>query len=111
MRPHTHLVVDLDVLPNQLDLRVRVLDECGKTLLDGLDLLRDGTEDTLFETIELVETAPSTDLTKTNEDTSHCLEIERLVTAEDQDETPKLYTKRLNRLRFAYTIVSQYEMI
>ena len=97
--PHTHLIIDLDILPDQLDFRVRVLDECGETLLDGLDLLRDGTEDTLLETIELVEASPRADLTETDEDTTHCLEVERLVTAEDQDEATELNTEGLDRLR------------
>ena len=79
----THVLVELHVLPNKFDLGVRVLYQGRKTLLDTLDFLRDVRQYSLLETIELVETAPSTDLTKTNEDTSHCLEIERLVTAED----------------------------
>ena len=59
----THLVVDLHVLANQLDLRVWILHERGESLLDRLNLLRDGTEDALFQTIELIEASPSTDLT------------------------------------------------
>ena len=97
----THLVVDLHVLANQLDLRVWILHERGKSLLDRLNLLRDGTEDALFQTIELIEASPCTDLTESDEDTTHGLEVERLVTAEDQDEPPELDTESLDRFRLA----------
>lgn len=98
---HTHVSVDLDVLPNEFNFSVRVLDERCKTLLDSLNLLRHSTKNTLFETIELVETTPGTDLTKTDEDTTHGLEVERLVTTEDKDEATELYTESLDRFRFA----------
>ena len=102
----THVLVQLDVLPHQLDLGVRVLDESRKTLLDALDLLRDGTEDTFLETVELVEAAPRADLAKTDEDTSHGLEVECLVATEDQDETSQLHTESLDRLGLAWKAVS-----
>ena len=107
----THVLVDLDVLSNELNFGIRILDQGSQTLLNTLYLLRDGTKNSFFETVELIETSPGSDLTETDKDTAHGLEVERLVTAEDQDETPKLHTKRLDRLRFAYMIVSQYERI
>ena len=79
----THVAVDLDILPNELDFGIRVLHQRCQTLLDGLDLLGYRTENTLFKSIKLVETAPCPYLTETNEDTTHGLEVERLVTAED----------------------------
>lgn len=97
---HTHVPVDLDVLPNEFNFSVRVLDERCETLLDSLNLLRYGTKNTLFETIELVETTPRADLTETNEDTTHSLEVERLVATEDQDEATELYTESFDRFRF-----------
>lgn len=97
----THVFIELHVLAYELNLGVRVLDQPSKTLLDTLHLLRDGTEDTFLETIELVEASPSSDLTETNEDTSHGLEIKSLVATENQDETSKLHPKRLYRFSFA----------
>ena len=63
MEPHTHLVVNLDILPNQLDLRVRILHQRRETLLNALHLLTDSTQNPLLQSIELVEASPRADLT------------------------------------------------
>jgi hypothetical protein len=97
----TDVLVDFQILPYELNFRVGVLDERGETLLYALDLLRNGAENTLFQTIELVETAPRSDLTQSDENTSHGLEIERLVATEDQHKSAKLHAQRLDRLGFA----------
>ena len=89
----THVAVDLDVLPHKLNFGVGVLYQRCQALLDGLNLLGYCGEDALFETVELIETAPCSHLTKTNEDTTHGLEIESFVTAENEDEAAKLDTK------------------
>ena len=96
----THLAVDLDALANKFDLGVRVLSEGRETLLDTLDLLCDSRQDTLLETVELIETAPGSDLTQTNENTTHGLEVESLVTAENEDESTELHAKCLDGLGF-----------
>ena len=89
----THILVDLHILSHKLDLRIGVLDKRCKTLLDGLDLLRNSTENTLLESIELIKASPRSNLTKTNENTTHGLEIESFVTAENEDEAAKLDTQ------------------
>lgn len=79
----THILVDLDTFANKLDFGVWVLHERSKTLLDTLHLLRDSTENTLLESVEFIEASPRADLTQSDEDTAHGLEIESFVTAED----------------------------
>lgn len=100
LKAHTHLAIDLDVFAYKLDFMVGVLHECSQTLLYTLHLLRDGTKDTFFETVELVETSPCANLTETDEDTAHCLEVKRLVATKNQDESAQLYTQCLHRFRF-----------
>lgn len=97
----THVLIELDVLADELDLRVRVLSERSETLLDTLDLLGDGTENAFLKTIELVETSPRAHLTETDEDTTHGLQVKCLVATEDKDEATQLYTKSLYGLRLA----------
>lgn len=92
----TNVLVDLQILPDQLNLGVGVLHQRCETLLNALHLLRYGTEDTLLKSIELVEATPCSDLTQTNENTAHGLEVECLVTTEYQHEATKLYTKGLD---------------
>ena len=92
----THILVDLHILSHKLDLRIGVLDKRCKTLLDGLDLLRNSTKDTLFESIKLIKASPRSNLTKTNENTTHGLEIKGFVTAENEDKAAKLNTKSLD---------------
>lgn len=94
----TDVLVDLQVLSHQLNLRIRVLHQRSQTLLNALHLLTNGTQNPLLQPIELVETSPRSDLTKTDENTTHSLEIERLVTTEDKYESPELNTKRFDGL-------------
>jgi hypothetical protein len=54
---------------------MRVGRSCLETFLDGLDLLRDGRQHSLLQTIELVEAAPSADLAQANEDSAHGLKF------------------------------------
>ena len=65
-------------------------------LLDGLDLLGDGRQHSLLQTVELIEAAPGSHLTQTDKDTSHGLEVKRLITVEDEDKATKLMTKSLH---------------
>ena len=46
--------------------------------LDVLDLLGDGREHSLLQSVELVEAAPRSHLTQTHEDTTHGLKTEEL---------------------------------
>jgi hypothetical protein len=78
---------------DQLNLRLVILDTLLEAQLNVLDLLRDSGQDTLLQTVELVETTPSTDLADTKEDTAHGLEVESVVTAEDKCESSQLHTK------------------
>jgi len=87
MNNPTNVRVNLQALPNKLDLGIRILDQCRKALLNALNLLRNSAKNSLLETIELIETSPSSDLTQSDKDTAHSLEIERFITAENQDET------------------------
>lgn len=70
-------------------------------MLNALNLLRDGREDTLLETVELVEAAPCTDLTQSDEDAAHSLEVERFVTAEDKHKPTELNTECFNGFRLS----------
>ncbi len=72
-------------------------------MLNALDLLRDGRQDTLLESIELVETSPCSDAAQTDKDAAHRLEVERLVTAEDDDKHAELHTQCLDRLGLTRT--------
>ncbi|KAI6748665.1 hypothetical protein HG530_015438 [Fusarium avenaceum] len=82
----TSVFVDVKLTTYQLNLRLVILDTLLKTQLDILDLLRNSGQDSLLQTVELVETAPSANLADTEEDTAHGLEIEGVVTAEDKIE-------------------------
>ena len=69
--------------------------------MDALYLLRDSTDDTLLETVELVEASPCANMTKTDEDTTHGLEVKCLVTAEDKDEASELDSESFDGLSLA----------
>lgn len=97
----TNILVDLEVLANNFDLGVGVLDQRDKTLLDGLHLLRHGTEDALLESIKLVKATPRPDLTQSHKDSAHGLEVEGLVTAENKDEATKLDPECFDGFRLA----------
>jgi hypothetical protein len=101
MHERTNVLIDLQGLPNQFDLNVRILDESSQALLNTLHLLRDRAQNTLLQSIELVETAPCSNLTKTDEYTTHGLEIERFIAAEHQDESTELDTEGLDRFGFS----------
>ena len=81
----TNVLVDLQALPNELDLSIRVLHQRRQTLLYALHLLTNSTQNPLLQSIELVKASPSADLTQSDEDTTHGLEVERLVATEDQE--------------------------
>jgi len=70
------------LFPDEFDgervLSVRVGRSCLEAFLDGLDLLRDGRQHSLLQTIELVEAAPSADLAQANEDSAHGLKVNEM---------------------------------
>ena len=67
-----------------------------ESLLYGLDLLGDSRQHPLFQSVELVKAAPGPNLTETNKDTPHGLEVKRLITVEDQHKATQLMTKSLH---------------
>lgn len=71
-----------------------------QSFLDRLDLLRNRRQHALFQSIELVETSPGTDLAQTDKDAAHRLEVERFVAVEDQHETAQLMAQGFDGLRF-----------
>lgn len=93
--------IDPQCLANELNFCMGVRRRRAKTLLDALYLLRDCAENSFFESIRLVETAPSADLTETDKDAPHGLKVEGLVTAEDENEPTQGDTERFDRLRLA----------
>lgn len=93
--------IDSQGLADQLDFGGRIGRCRPEPLLNALNLLRHGREDSLFESVRLVETPPSADLTQSDKDPSHRLEVEGFVAAEDQNEAAESYTESLDGLRFA----------
>ena len=71
------------------------------SVLDNLDLLRDGRELHLEETVELIEAAPSTALDQTDEDATHRLVVKTFVTVENEDLATKGLPKSLHGLCLA----------
>ena len=67
-----------------------------ESLLYGLDLLGDGRQHSLFQSVELVKAAPGPNLAQTNKDTPHGLEVKCLITVEDQHKATQLMTKGLH---------------
>jgi hypothetical protein len=92
---------DLELASDELNLGVGIGEAGTETELNALDLLRDGREDALLESVELVEASPSADLAETDEDAAHRLEVERLVAAKHEDEATELDSQRLDRFGFA----------
>jgi hypothetical protein len=88
----TNVLVDTQLLPHQLNLCIGVVHKGSQTLLNALHLLRHGTEDSLFQAVELVKTTPGADLTETDEDTPHRLKVKRLVATENENKATELYT-------------------
>jgi hypothetical protein len=96
----TNIFVDLQILPHELNFCIRIFHQARQSLLDGLHLLTDSTKNAFFQTIELVEASPCSDLAQTNEDTTHSLEIKCLVTTKHEHEPAELNTESFDRLGF-----------
>ncbi|KAH6607744.1 hypothetical protein Trco_004057 [Trichoderma cornu-damae] len=92
------VLVDAELPADQLDLRLVVLGPLLQAELDVLDLLRNGRQDPLLETVKLVEAAPRTDLADAQEDAAHGLEVKGVVAAEDEREPPELDAQGLDGL-------------
>ena len=71
--------------------------------LDLENLLRYCREHTLLESVELVEATVRADLTQTDENTSHRLPVESLITIEDESEAAKHGSQSLYRLGLSGT--------
>lgn len=99
---YTNVLVDLQILPNELDFSIRILDQRRETLLYRLNLLRNGTKNALFQSVKLIKAAPSADLAKTNENTTHSFEVKVLIATKDQYESTQLYTEGLHRFGLAW---------
>ena len=96
---HAHIVVDSDAAVGEDNLVGAALE----ALLNRLNLLRDGGQDALLETVELIEATPCADLAEANENAAHGLEIEGLIAAEDKNEATQGVTEGLNGLRLTST--------
>lgn len=92
--------IESKVAADEFDLVLLVGQARREPELDALDLLRYGTEDSLLETVELVEAAPSANLTQADENASHRLEVEGLVATEDEYETSERNAERFDGFRF-----------
>ena len=79
---HTYVLIGLQTLPNELNLNIGILDDGGKSLLYTLHLLQESTQNVFLLSVELIKTTQHSNLTKTNKDLAHGLEIEYLVTTE-----------------------------
>lgn len=77
--------------------------EGSQAMLYDQDLLRNSWQYSFLESVELIKATPCTYLTKTYEDSSHGLEIEAVVTVEDQYVSSKTAAKHFNRLSFSCT--------
>ncbi|GKT85477.1 hypothetical protein Ct61P_03327 [Colletotrichum tofieldiae] len=97
----TSVGVHAELSSNELGLGLLVFGSLLQAELNVLNLLRDSRQDSLLETVKLVETSPSTNLADTKEDATHGLEVESVVTAEDQCEAAELKAESLDRLRLA----------
>lgn len=84
----------------QFNLSRGVENCCAQSKLNTLDLLRDCTKYPFLQSIEFIEAAPSSNLTQADENSSHRLEVESLVTTKDQYESTKLYSKCLHGFSF-----------
>lgn len=94
-----HVGVKLDITTHEIDAFLQVT----KTRLDREDLLRDSGEHTLFKSIELIEATPGADLAETDEDATHRVAIERLITVKDEDEATELGAQGLHRFSLTGT--------
>ena len=66
--------------------------------LDNLDLLRDSRKLFFKETVELIEASPRAALYQTDEDSTHRLEVNALITIEHQHLTAKRLAEGFDRL-------------
>lgn len=90
----TSVLVDRDVAAEQLKSGLSVFD----SPLNHLNLLGNGGKLLFKKTIELIETAPSTALHQTDENTTHSLVVETFITIEDKHLSSEGLTESLNRL-------------
>lgn len=93
----TDLWIQLDILTHQFNFALSF----SETSLNDQNLLRAGREHTFLQSVKLVEAAPSTDLAETDEDATHCVEVEGFVAVEHQDKETELRTKGFNGLSLA----------
>ncbi len=68
-----------------------------------MHLLTDGGKNSLFQSIEFVETTPCANLAESDKDTTHSLEIERLITTEYEHKSAQLKAKGLDGFCLART--------
>lgn len=101
MSVRTDVLVDLQALPNKLNLGIGILGKSSQSLLDTLHLLRDSTQNTFLQPVELVKASPGPHLTEANKNATHGLEIKRLVATEYQHKAAELDTKGLDGFCFA----------
>ena len=95
--------MDLQLAPDKIDLRVWIGHALAQANLNVLNLLRNGGEDALLQSVELVETSPGTHLRDTEEDATHGLEVESVVAVEYQRKATELDTERFDRLSLTST--------
>ena len=98
----TRVLVHFQSSPHKLNLGFLFL-AVFQPNLDILDLLGNGRKNTFLQTVKFIKATPSTNLTDTEEDSAHGLEIECVVTAKDERETTKLETQCFNRLSLTST--------
>ena len=101
-RHRTNILINFQMFAHQLNFSIRIFNQLSETLLNALNLLGHSTKDTLLQSIELVETSPRADLTQTDENPTHRLEVKGFVATENQDESTKLNAKGLHRLGLAW---------
>jgi hypothetical protein len=92
----TGVAVNLQASSYHINLTIRVFNILLQSNLNVLHLLGHGGQNTLLQSVKLVETTPSTDLTNTQENTTHRLEIKSIITTEHQGKSSKLYSQRFN---------------
>lgn len=71
--------------------------------LDVLDLLRDGREHSLLQTVELVKAAPGAHLAETHEDATHGLEKTEVRVFKNQDKEKTIPIEQKCKMRSHHT--------
>lgn len=89
-RTYTSVWANSNRFPNKLDLCGRVADCRCQPLLDNLHLLRHSTQNSLFQSIDLVEAAEGADSAESDENSTHSLEVKGLIATEDKHESSEL---------------------